>query len=189
MFQAVHARLIDISRGAVWIGGFALLIAAFIVTADVISRKIFNVTMSGSDEISGYVFAAATAWAYSFALLHRSNIRIDSLYNLLGLKVRACLDLLGLALLLYYAYVLTSTALEQFLYNWEYGASAQTTLATPLWIPQMFWVSGLCFFVLCLAFLTLWSALSIARGDFSTVNKIAGVPSITEEIDRETHVA
>ena len=89
MFESIHSRLMNLSRGAVWVGGFGLLIAAFVVTADVISRKVFNVTMSGSDEISGYVFAAATAWAYSFALLHRANIRIDSLYNVLNLKVRA----------------------------------------------------------------------------------------------------
>jgi len=189
MFETVHARLMGISRVAVWIGGAGLLVAAFIVTADVISRKIFNVTMSGSDEISGYVFAAATAWAYSFALLNRSNIRIDSLYNQLGLRTRAILDLLGVSLLLYYVQALTSTALEQFLYNWEYGASAQTTLATPLWIPQIFWVSGLCFFVLCLAFMVVWSVFSILRGDFATVNRVAGVPTIDEEIDRETHVS
>ncbi len=189
MFETVHARLMDISRIAVWLGGAGLLVSAFIVTADVISRKIFNVTMSGSDEISGYVFAAATAWAYSFALLHRSSIRIDSLYNVLGLKMRAVLDLLGISLLLYYAYVLTGTALEQFVYNWEYGASAQTTLATPLWIPQMFWVSGLCFFVFCLAFMVVWLVVCLVRGDFATMNQVAGVPSISEEIDRETHVA
>lgn len=188
MFQTVHRALDDISRFAVWIAGSALLLAAFMVTIDVITRKIFGVTMSGSDEISGYVFAAGTTWAYSYALLRRANIRIDTLYNFLSLRPRALLDLLGLVLLLYYAWLLTANAWGMFRQNWEYGSTAQTTLATPLWIPQVFWLSGLGFFVVCLGFLTLYSVVSILRGDWETANRIAGVRTVEEDVSEETHV-
>ena len=78
-FATVHRALHRISLWAVWVGGFMLMLTAIMVTADVLSRKIFNVTMSGADEISGYVFGAATTWAYGYCLLHRSHIRIDAL--------------------------------------------------------------------------------------------------------------
>ena len=188
MFNTIHAKLFRMSNVAVWVGGFALMLSALMVTLDVISRKLFGYTISGSDEISGYVFAASTTWAYSYCLFSRSNIRIDAFYNILKQRPRAYLDILGLLLLLYYIYLLTVNAISVFIDNVEYNSTAQTTLATPLWIPQVFWVSGLCFFLLCLAFLTVYGLTALFKGDWRTVNKIAGVRSVEEDIQEETHV-
>ena len=188
MFDKIHNKLMDVSRVAVWCGGLALMLSAIMVTLDVISRKFFGYTISGSDEITGYIFAASTTWAYGYCLLTRSNIRIDALYNLLSVKPRALLDLLGLILLLYYIYLLTANAMGMFLENVKYNSTAQTTLATPLWIPQIFWISGLCFFLLCLAFLTVYGLTSLVRGDWKTIDRIAGVKTVEEEIIEETHV-
>lgn len=188
MLNAIHSKLFSISRAATWCGGAMLMLSAFMVTLDVIARKLFGITISGSDEITGYVFAASTTWAYSYCLLTRSNIRIDALYNLLRIKPRAILDLLGLSLLLYYIFLLTRNAWGMFMENVEFSSTAQTTLATPLWIPQIFWISGLGFFLICLSFLTLYSLTSLVRGDWETINRIAGVKSVEEEIKEETHV-
>ena len=187
MFESLHHRFLQVSRVAVWIGGAALMLSAIMVTLDVISRKLIGFTISGSDEITGYVFAASTTWAYSYVLLTRSNIRIDALYNLLSIKPRALLDILGLVLLLYYVFLLTRNALEMFLENVEYNSSAQTTLATPLWIPQSFWLSGLTFFLITLAFLTIYAFWALFRRDWQTINRIAGVKTVEEEISEETH--
>lgn len=188
LFQTVHGGLMKVSQVAVWCGGLALMLSAIMVTLDVLARKIFGITISGSDEISGYVFAASTTWAYAYVLFTRSNIRIDALYNLLSLRVRSVLDLIGLGLLLYYIYLLTTNAYEMFQENWEYNSSAQTTLATPLWIPQVFWLSGLAFFMLCLTFLLFYGLVALARRDWSTIGRIAGVRTVEEEIREETHL-
>ena len=188
MLDKVHKSLFGISRVAVWCGGAALLLSAIMVTLDVIARKLFSVTISGSDEISGYVFAAGTTWAYSYCLLTRSNIRIDVLYNHLSPKPRAYLDMLGLGLLLYYIFLLTRSAWALFIENVTDNATAQTTLATPLWIPQVFWVSGLGFFLLCLTFLAVYALISLFRKDWATIARIIGVKSVHEEISEETHV-
>ena len=178
----------DVSRVAVWIGGGALMLSAIMVTLDVFARKIFGITISGSDEISGYVFAAGTTWAYSYCLLSRANIRIDALYNLLGTRTKAILDMLGLLLLLYYIYLLTENAFGMFLENVEYNSTAQTTLATPLWIPQIFWLSGLCFFLFCLGFLAIYGFTALVRADWRTIGRIAGVKSVEEEVSEEIHL-
>ena len=188
LFDQLHTRFTAVSRVATWVGGAALLLSSIMVTLDVLSRKIFGYTISGSDEISGYIFAASTTWAYSYCLFTRSNIRIDAFYNMLSIRPRAILDVLGLLLLLYYIYLLTVNAASMFLENWEYNASAQTTLATPLWIPQIFWLSGLCFFLLSLAFLSLYSLTALLRRDWECINRIAGVRTVEEEITEETHV-
>lgn len=188
MFKTIHNGLFQVSRVAVWVGGFALMLAAIMVTGDVIARKLFGITISGSDEISGYVFAAATTWAYAYTLLTRSNIRIDALYNLLGRRTRAVLDLVALIFLLYYIYLLTMNGWSMFAENVEYNSTAQTTLATPLWIPQIFWISGLAFFFVCLLFLTVYAIVCLVRRDWSTIGAIAGVKTVEEEIKEEIHV-
>jgi TRAP-type C4-dicarboxylate transport system permease small subunit len=175
IFVRLHAWLEKISRAAVWIGGAALLLCAFMVSIDVIMRKLFSITMSGSDEISGYVFAAATAWAYSYCLLHRSHIRIDALYGVLPVWLRAVLDALGLALLLFY------------MASWERDSVSITTLSVPQWIPQLLWVSGLTWFVITLTFLLVYVLVSLVLGDLTTVQNVAGALSAEKKIDEETH--
>ena len=188
VFERLHGGFKNISQVAVWLGGFALLLSAIMVTLDVIFRKLFGLNLSGSDEITGYVFAAATTWAYSFCLLNRSNIRIDALYNTLSIKPRAVLDVIGMMLLAYYVYLLTVSGFEMFVENLEYNSSAQTTLATPLWIPQVFWLSGLAFFLVCLVFLVIYGLFALLRKDWLTVSRIAGIKTVEEEISEETFV-
>ncbi len=188
MFEAIHAQLIAISRGAVWVGGAGMLFSAIMVTLDVLARKMFGITLSGADEISGYIFAAATAWSYSYCLFNRANIRIDALYNVMSLRTKALLDLLGILLLLYYIYLLSTNAWVMFSENWEFNSLAQTTMAKPLWIPQIFWISGLFFFLLCLTFLSVYCLTALAKGDWKTINDVAGVKTVEEEVIEETHV-
>jgi len=186
IFLQLYAWLERVSRVAVWVGGAALLLCAFMVSVDVIMRKLFSITMSGSDEISGYAFAAATAWAYSYALLHRSHIRIDALYGVLPVWVRSILDALGLALLLYYMAYLSNKALDVFLTSWEHDSVSITTLSVPQWIPQLLWLSGLCWFDITLAFLLVYVLVSLLLGDTTTVQNVAGAISADKKIDEET---
>jgi TRAP-type C4-dicarboxylate transport system permease small subunit len=186
MLAMIHHRLEQISRFAVWVGGSSLMLAAIMVTIDVSLRKTFSITMSGSDEYSGYVFAASTTWAYSYCLLHRSNIRIDALYNLLPRKVTVLLDVLGLVLLHYFMSVMTYYATIAFLNSWENNSVSITTLATPQWIPQILWVAGLVLFVITITFVTIYSVVALLQRNWDLVAQLAGVPSITEIMEEET---
>ncbi len=183
----VYAWLDRISRAAVWVGGAALLACALLVSGDVILRKLLSITLSGSDEITGYAFAIATTWAYSYCLLHRSHVRVDAVYNLLTAWPRSILDALGLALLLLYMAYLTHKALAVFLTSWQRDSVSITTLSVPLGIPQLLWVVGLCWFVLTLAFLLLYVLLSLALRDVTTAQTLAGAISVEKSIDEETH--
>jgi len=187
MLESIHSRLERISQLAVWVGGAALLAAAVMVTVDVFARKIFNVTMSGSDEYSGYVFSATTTWAYSYCLLHRSNVRIDALYNYLPRKVTAVLDVVGLLLLFYYMSIMTYYAMISFLDSWVSNSVSITTLGTPQWIPQLFWVAGLILFFITLIFVVLYSIAALLQRNWDLVARVAGVPSIAETMQEETH--
>ena len=68
MLAMIHQKLEIVSRYAVWAGGAALMAAAFMVTVDVLCRKFIGITMSGSDEYSGYVFSATTTCLFVLSL-------------------------------------------------------------------------------------------------------------------------
>jgi TRAP-type C4-dicarboxylate transport system permease small subunit len=183
---AIHARLEKISKWLVWVGGAALLVAAMIVTVDVLCRYLFGITMSGSDEISGYVFAASTTWAYSYCLLHRSNVRIDAIYNILPKRMTAVLDVVGCFLLLYYMWFMTKTAVLAAKESWDLGSVSITTLLTPQWIPQSLWALGLVMFFITLIFVSFYSFVALMQKNWDLVGRIAGVPSIAEVVEEET---
>ena len=187
MFARFQSVLESTARGTAIIGGAAMCAAAFMVTADVISRKVFGVTMRGSDEITGYVFAASTTWAYAYAVLTRSNIRIDVAYLTLGPKARAFLDLLGLGLLTLYIFLLNRSAWTVVEESWTFNYTAQTPLATPLWVPQSFWLAGLAFMLICLSFLSIRCLWALACADWRGIGAVAGVKSLDREIEEETH--
>lgn len=186
MFERIHGILQRISLYAVWASGAALMISAVIVTVDVLLRKFVGWTMSGSDEVTSYVFAAGTTWAYSYCLLNRSNIRIDAVYNLLPVFARNLLDLLGVFLLLLYIGVLTDRAVVVLQDTIENGSVSNTTLTTPLWIPQLAWLSGLIMFMITLIFVAAYATMSMIKRDSEKVTQIAGILSIEEEIEEET---
>ncbi len=189
MFARIYDCLERISRVAVWVGGAALLLAAIMVTLDVLSRKILGVTMSGSDEITGYVFAASTSWAYSYCLLNRANIRIDAVYGLFPRSVQAALDVIGTLLLLVFMGVLTERAIFTLKNSIEYESVSVTTLTTPLWVPQLFWVSGLVLLMVTLVFISIFSLTALFQGDFRTVTRVVGIKSREEEIEEEARNA
>jgi len=185
MWQSGFNGLEWVAKRAVYVAGVALLVAAVLVTVDVLCRKFLSLTVSGSDEISGYVFAAGTTWAYSYALLHRSNVRIDAVYNLFPIWVRAILDVVGVVLLLVYMAIQTELAIGVFVESWTAGSIAITTLKTPLWIPQLFWVIGLILFMITLIFVAAYSIARLLVGDMAGVHKVAGVLTVDEEVEAE----
>lgn len=185
--QQIHAFLGKISQIAVWIGGAALLGAALLVSLEIFLRSVLNLSMGGADEISGYAFAISTTWAYSYCLLHRANVRIDAAYNFLPRPVKAVLDVVGVVLLLGYMSILTEKAWGVFAESWANNSVSITTLQTPLWIPQLLWFAGLVLFIITLVFVSIYSLITLLRGDIAGVQQIAGVRTIDEEVAEETH--
>jgi TRAP-type C4-dicarboxylate transport system permease small subunit len=140
---------------------------------------------SGSDEISGYLFAVGTSWSLAYVLCTRGHIRIDALYGRLPLKLRGWLDLLALALLgvfvaamVYRAYDVTAINLV------EYNRS-NTNLRIPLAWAQVPWLAGFGLFAFALAIAWLRTLIALLRGDYAKAAATAGVATQDEEIEAE----
>ena len=178
-----------LSLRGVWAGGGLLFLAAFTVSVDVIARKVFTVSLGGADELSGYAFAIGTAWAFSFALLRRANVRVDALYQHLPLKFCALLDLLALLSLGVFVAYLARYGYEVMATSWQLSARSNSALKVPLWIPQGLWFGGLALFAATLLLLLARSLTALARGDWKTIHDLLGARSIKEEADEEAAYA
>ncbi len=175
-------KLVDV---IVQVGGWAILAAACLVTYDVVTRKLLNISIAGADEISGYVFAISSACAFSYALLSRANIRIDFLYNKLPSPAQRVLDILSIAMtagflgvICFYAYDLAADAIR-------YGSRSITPLQTPLAIPQVMWFVALLLALFTAVVLTVAAVVALLRGQPERTAEIVGVPSLDEEIEIE----
>ena len=170
-----------ISLWGVWFGGGLIFLAALLVSADVLARKLFTVSLGGADELSGYAFAIGTAWAFAFTLLRRSNVRVDALYQHLPPKLRAFLDILALLALGVLAAYLTYYAFSVLQTSWNLKAQSNSSLKISLWIPQGIWFLGLVLFVVTLVLLLLRAAVALMAGDWPAIHALLSARSIEED--------
>lgn len=179
-------RLNDtISRYGVWVSGALLFFASFLIAVEVLLRKLFSVSMGGADEISSYVLAVSTAWSLSFALYRKAHIRIDVAYMRLPVKVRPVFDILALSMLAGYISTLAWFAVIVFTTSFQRGATANTPLRTPLWIPQFLWALGLLFFLLSITILISGYIERLAARDIDGALRLGGASTLDDEIGEE----
>lgn len=174
-----------LSRYAIWFGGALVLASAFLVSIDVLLRKLLLISLGGADELSGYAFAIGTTWALAFTLLRRANVRVDALYSRLPQALCAVLDILALLSLGLFIGLLTWQAWSVLETSLSFGARATTPLATPLWMPQVLWLAGLILFLFTLLPLLLRALFALLGGDLATVRRLAGARTIEEDAAQE----
>ena len=174
-----------LSRIVVWAGGALTLASVLLISFDVLARKFLGFNTGGADELSSYAFAISTSWSLAFATLQRANVRVDVLYQMLPLRVSALLDWISLVALGVFMTYLTWYAMDVVAASWVQQSAANTTLATPLWIPQGLWFIGLVWMCIVLALMLVRASTALVTGDVKAVNALCGVRSAQEEADEE----
>ena len=180
-----------LSRAAAWAGAAMLLLAALVVTAEVLLRKVLSpligtaFSFTGSDEIAGYLFAVATSWSMAHVLVTRGHVRIDALYGLFGPRMRALCDIIALLAMGLFIAVLLERTYSLWLVALQDGIRSNTTLRIALVWPQGAWVAGIALFAAALALALLRTLAGVLRGDFAAVAALAGASSQDDEIRQE----
>jgi len=183
--DAIWNCIARLSRLCASLGGIMLLIAAVLVSAEVISRKLLTVVYSGSDEMAAYLFAVGTSWSMAHVLVTRGHVRIDALYGRLPLRVRSVLDVIALLTLGVLGFMLVDTGYDLVHTNFTEWNRANTPLRTPLSLPQIPWLFGFVLFFVAIAVAILRTVLALLKGDYITASATAGVASQDEEIAGE----
>ncbi|MEO1749103.1 MAG: TRAP transporter small permease, partial [Pseudomonadota bacterium] len=142
MIEQTTSMAHRLSRLLAWIGGGMLLGASALVTVDVLARRLFNTTLGGADEITGYCFAVGTSLSLAFALFERAHIRIDAAYQFMPTRIRITLDIIGVAALTGFTALIAWMGWGLVADTLQYNSRSITPLNVPLAIPQIPWLMG-----------------------------------------------
>ena len=174
-----------LARYGAWFGGILILGAAVVISVEIIIRKFFIMSIGGADELSTFALAIGSAWAFSFTMLERAHVRIESLYVVLPTRLCALIDAIAqliftiiIALMAWYGFKVFSS-------SWSMSSRTLSPLATPLSIPQFLWAAGLIFFLLVSSLLLTRAVLALVVGDLDTVRRLIGPRSVKQELDEE----
>ena len=176
------AHSFTLARVSGWICGLLLTVSACVIGLDIVLREAFALTIGGANELSGYALAVSSSWGCTVALVHRMHVRIDSVYTHLSARIRALLDMIGLAAFIYFLAFVTFYAWKVLEQSIESNSHSISALGAPLAVPQAVWFAGFVVFLAVASVYLLRAMLAFARGDLRRVRELLGARSVEEEM-------
>ena len=168
-----------------WVFGGIFVALAAVVTVETLSRKVFNISLQGADELGGYALAVGSTIAFSLALMGRNHIRVDVFHEMLPRRMQAFLNWFAIASLALFGIFVAWVATKVITDTLAYGSTAQTPWATPLIWPQAVWYAGLVIFALVATGYALRATVLLARRRIDTLNHDFHPKSAKEELKEE----
>lgn len=165
-------------------GSIFLLLAA-VVVVETVSRKLFNVSLQGADELGGYALAVGSTISFSLALMGRNHIRVDVFHEKFPRAVQAAMNWISMTSLAVLGAFIAWVAFKVIGDTLEYGSTAQTPWATPLIWPQAVWFAGLVTFALVAFGFSVRATRLLLSGQLDTLNHDFHPKSAKEELKEE----
>lgn len=165
--------------------GTIFLGLAVIVSVETITRKFFNFSLQGADELGGYALAVGSTVAFSLALMGRAHIRVDVFHEKLPRRLQAFLNWFSIVSLAVLGLFIAWVAFKVLRDTLQYGSTAQTPWATPLIWPQGVWYVGLVVFALVASGFALRATWLVVQGRIDTLNRDFHPKSAKEELKEE----
>ena len=178
-------RLIDaLARGMNRCAGWLFVVCALFVTFDVLARKFLGFSSQSTTELSGYMLGVGIAWGLAGALDARTHVRIDILVQKVPPRWRGYLHWLALASLTLFAGFLVYGAWHTTMESWDFRATDNSLLKTPLIIPQGLWLIGTGVFGVMVVLRVLEVALLLPRrNNIEAIEHLTGPRTYVEEAE------
>lgn len=145
------------------VSGFLFFVTAFFITADVITRRLFQFSSQATDEISAFVLAVGSAWAFAHALATGGHVQVDVALSRLPKRAREWLNLVALIVLNLFLGLLVWRAWALVVTSYVFRAQSHSVYHFPLVWPQSLWAAG-CTVFLATAIVMLAKALVDVAG-------------------------
>lgn len=182
LFSRWLGRGVDV---LVILSGWWLIAFSLASCFEMVSRKLFQFSLQGIDEVGGYTLAVTSAIGFSYTLVTRGHTRVDFLVSKLPDAVRAALNWLAMATLSalsLFALFRGSNVLSESI---EFQSTATTPLQTPMWIPQSLWLLGYALFAIIATYLAVHATTLLMKGRVADLNSAYGPQTLEEEIESE----
>jgi TRAP-type mannitol/chloroaromatic compound transport system permease small subunit len=124
-----------VCRGVAWVT-LGLVLVVFV---DVVMRYLFNVSFVFTQELEWHLFGFIFLIGAGYTLLHDGHVRVDIIYQRLGLKGRAWINLLGVIFFIIPGCIMVIST------SWKFAANAFMMLEgspDPGGIPLRFIIKG-----------------------------------------------
>jgi len=118
-FLSAISKAIDtmnewIGRGVSWVT-LGLVLVVFV---DVVMRYLFNTSFVFTQELEWHLFAFIFLIGAGYTLLHDGHVRVDIIYQRLGFKGMAWVNLIGVIIFLIPGCLMIITTSFKFAYTW-----------------------------------------------------------------------
>ncbi len=165
--------------------GAIFVTLSVVVSIETISRKLFNFSLQGADELGGYALAVGSTLAFSVALIGRAHIRVDFLHEFFPKRVQAWLNALSILSLAAFGLFIGWTAIQVLIDTQSYGSTAPTPWATPLIYPQLVWLVALATFAAIGTVYAVRAIQLLLRGDVDALLGEFSPKSVKDEVKEE----
>lgn len=165
--------------------GLTFMALAVVVTVETLSRKVFNVSLQGADELGGYALALGSTIAFSLALMGRNHIRVDVFHGMMSRRAQAVVNWLAMLSLAAFGIFIAVVAFKVIADTLAYRSTAPTPWQTPLIWPQSVWYAGLVVFALLTLAFALRATGLLFVGRIDDLNHEFPPRSVKEELKEE----
>jgi C4-dicarboxylate transporter, DctM subunit len=148
LLDVLDRRCVTVTQRIAFAGVVAMLVVAFVTTADVLLRWLFSSPIDGLNEIVGMGMAVAVAATFPAGAAQRVNLTIDLLQNRVSARILAWLKV-GASLLLLVFYVFLAWRIG--VYAMKLQARAAETVYVQLPMAPFIWAVAAFFAVSALA--------------------------------------
>ncbi|MCJ8138932.1 TRAP transporter small permease subunit [Falsirhodobacter halotolerans] len=180
MIDRIHDALRRANGAIAILLGVALVLTVLFILTDVILRRAGLGSLGGSDEVSGYVMGAVASWGLACALMDRAHVRIDVIRQRLAAPGRAVMDIFAMIVTTGVVLLIAVRCWPVLSKTLTSGARANTSLETPLWIPQGIWFAGWVWFAFTATALSLIAIAYLATGRREAFEATAGIGAEVE---------
>jgi len=188
LVSAVNRQVDRLARLMGACAGWLFMACAAFITFDVLARKFLGFSSQSTTELSGYMLGIGIAWGLASALEARTHVRIDVLIQRFPAGIKSYLHFLALILLAVFVGFLVYGAWHTTFESWEFKATDNSLLKTPLIIPQGLWLIGLGVFGLMSTLRVVEVALLLPSQDIEAIEHLTGPKSFIEEADETLQV-
>ena len=143
---------------------FLIVAMALLITAEVVSRELFDYSLQVTHEIAGYLLVAVAFLSIGVSLHDRALFRVEILFGRLPKRGQDILQLVFDLLALGFGLLLEYHLIQLVLSSYSRGFKEATILATPLYLPQLVMPVGVGFMIVVLLAQILGGARALFRG-------------------------
>lgn len=131
------------------IGAWSVLVLTFVIVYEVISRRVFNSPTIWGYEVITMIYAFHFMIVAGYALLHKSLVSVDLLYERFSEKTKAILDIITYLILFFpFAIGILYVSYNQAIFSWGIKETSSTLFGAPIYLVKT--VIPLAFFLLLL---------------------------------------